>query len=604
MFKNISLVPLLFAATLFAFLFPVVTLAQTPPPTKLKGVIQWDLTYDANGCDTDVCLNATKREVGTLTVSLFKDSRGIWTNDGTSRVTASHIDTHESTVLSASPYYNSYPPECRTMTTTRQITATNQSFSQIYQQYISVLNPSPYITYEWNLATIPNESSNLFLRLVPFESPNGTFTVLPSTCAYLGASGPTVYLLGPQASGLLGDNNLPSDLGFLGHIVDTTAPIPTVDFTQTVNRTVNVGPIVNVFHGTISGVLSADNAPPVVDAGAPIEAYVGDSVPLSGSVTDDGRPDPPAQITSVWTVDTSPAGGVVTFTNANNAVTTGSFSKPGVYTLKLTASDGDKQSSDAVVVTIKGFNITAPTQGQLFNIHLPTVQIGNIDFSWTNLPGSTQYLVTLRDKNTGRYIKKNANKALNTSFSEPQASFIFGHEYEFSATAVKSGQQYSDTITFKIKVLPDITDPLTQQMHAGQVVWTNTTAALISARNTFTTLLQAKNWTITYNSAYRSLFYQEHLYLIVNNLKDTTLSAVDITSLQQEKTQHQLGTKVAAPSATSPHVLGIAFDANVYDQNGNALNSLTFIDNNLGKLAIQTGFKRPPANDGVHFQLK
>jgi RHS repeat-associated protein len=70
---------------------------------------------------------------------------------------------------------------------------------------------------------------------------------------------------------------------------------------------------------------------------------------LSATVVDDGLPNPPATVTTVWTKVSGP--GTVTFVKASAAVTAASFSASGTYVLRLSASDGSLTSiADAIVV--------------------------------------------------------------------------------------------------------------------------------------------------------------------------------------------------------------------------------------------------------------
>jgi hypothetical protein len=67
-------------------------------------------------------------------------------------------------------------------------------------------------------------------------------------------------------------------------------------------------------------------------------------------VSDDGLPNPPGEVTSQWSKASGP--GTVNFDAPNLATTTASFSDAGTYVLKLTASDGELEASDDVVVTV------------------------------------------------------------------------------------------------------------------------------------------------------------------------------------------------------------------------------------------------------------
>ena len=71
---------------------------------------------------------------------------------------------------------------------------------------------------------------------------------------------------------------------------------------------------------------------------------------LSGTATDDGRPNPPATLTTTWSKVSGP--GTVTFGNANALNTTASFSSAGVYVLRLTGNDSSLAATDDVAITV------------------------------------------------------------------------------------------------------------------------------------------------------------------------------------------------------------------------------------------------------------
>ena len=75
-----------------------------------------------------------------------------------------------------------------------------------------------------------------------------------------------------------------------------------------------------------------------------------DAATLDGSVTDDGLPDPPAQMTAAWTKVTGP--GTVLFADAADPSTTATFTAAGSYVLRLTGNDGALQTSDEVTVSV------------------------------------------------------------------------------------------------------------------------------------------------------------------------------------------------------------------------------------------------------------
>jgi len=94
-----------------------------------------------------------------------------------------------------------------------------------------------------------------------------------------------------------------------------------------------------------------ENQPPEVDAG--LDALVTPpetSTALDGTVSDDGWPVPPGELTTTWSKVTGP--GMVTFDDASAVDTTATFTAPGEYVLKLEATDGEYTISDTVGITV------------------------------------------------------------------------------------------------------------------------------------------------------------------------------------------------------------------------------------------------------------
>ena len=92
------------------------------------------------------------------------------------------------------------------------------------------------------------------------------------------------------------------------------------------------------------------NAAPAVNAGSDQTAPLSAGARLDGTVTDDGMPNPPASVTTTWSMFSGP--GAVTFANASAIDTTASFSLAGAYVLRLTANDGELVSSDDIVINV------------------------------------------------------------------------------------------------------------------------------------------------------------------------------------------------------------------------------------------------------------
>lgn len=91
------------------------------------------------------------------------------------------------------------------------------------------------------------------------------------------------------------------------------------------------------------------NQAPVVSAGPDRTVTFPAGATLSGSVSDDGLPNPPGTVTAQWTKVSGP--GTVSFADPTSPTTTATVSDPGSYVLRLTADDSALTSSDQMTVT-------------------------------------------------------------------------------------------------------------------------------------------------------------------------------------------------------------------------------------------------------------
>ncbi len=90
------------------------------------------------------------------------------------------------------------------------------------------------------------------------------------------------------------------------------------------------------------------NVKPTVSAGPNLSVTLPGQASLNGTVTDDGLP-ASGTLTTLWTA-TGP--GPTVFVNPNEIDTQASFTIPGTYTLRLTASDGELSDYDETQVTV------------------------------------------------------------------------------------------------------------------------------------------------------------------------------------------------------------------------------------------------------------
>jgi hypothetical protein len=91
------------------------------------------------------------------------------------------------------------------------------------------------------------------------------------------------------------------------------------------------------------------NAAPVANAGPDLQGLYSAVFNLNGAANDDGLPIPPGVLTITWSKVSGP--GLVAFTNPAVAVTTVTVSSSGIYTLRLTAYDGEKTVTDDMTLT-------------------------------------------------------------------------------------------------------------------------------------------------------------------------------------------------------------------------------------------------------------
>ena len=141
-------------------------------------------------------------------------------------------------------------------------------------------------------------------------------------------------------------------------------------FNSSESNTAALRPKLTVTYQPSSGSTPTNQAP-TVDAGTNQNVQLPGTAALNGTVTDDGLPS--GNVTTTWTQVSGP--GNVAFANSAAVDTTASFTQAGTYVLRLSADDGDLQSSDTVTITVQApapVNV-APTvdAGTNQNVQLP-----------------------------------------------------------------------------------------------------------------------------------------------------------------------------------------------------------------------------------------
>ena len=199
------------------------------------------------------------------------------------------------------------------------------------------------------------------------------------------------------------------------------------------------------------------NYPPAVFAGTNQTVTLPSTSTLTGFVSDDGLPDCGLLMFS-WSQVSGP--GTVTFNSPNALTTTASFSAPGTYVLRLTASDGQLTSVSDVTVTVDPVNPNnqAPqvNAGSNQTITLPNIAtlngtvtddgqpVGSIlTISWTQVSGPATVLFS------------NASAASSTATFSTSGSYLL----RLSASDSQLTSSADVTITVNADSTPPPPDP-------------------------------------------------------------------------------------------------------------------------------------------------
>jgi len=193
------------------------------------------------------------------------------------------------------------------------------------------------------------------------------------------------------------------------------------------------------------------NAAPVVSAGNNVVVTLPDVANLNGTVSDDGLPNPPGAVSTLWSKVSGP--GSVTFGTANAEDSTATFSEAGTYVLRLTANDGELLSVDDVQVTVN----TAPTavsdaydawQAESLTVNVPGVLDNDADADGDVL---TALLVT---------DVANGELALNANGSFQYMSNINWRGVDSFTYQAFDGNARSEEVTVEITVSVRNTPPV------------------------------------------------------------------------------------------------------------------------------------------------
>lgn len=197
--------------------------------------------------------------------------------------------------------------------------------------------------------------------------------------------------------------------------------------------------------------LEVTNPVPTVNAGANINATNGDTVTLSGATASDYD-------SLAWTCT---SGQSPTITNGNTLTPTITFNEVGVHTLRLTATNAEGSTFDALDVDVSAVQNTnqppVANAGPDQSISAGATCIlegsassdsdGSIaSYSWRKVSGPTIALA-------------NANQAV-ASFIAPSEATIQTLVFELTVTDDEGVTSAPDTVTVTVAAVPDVADPL------------------------------------------------------------------------------------------------------------------------------------------------
>ena len=266
-------------------------------------------------------------------------------------------------------------------------------------------------------------------------------TVLPTNSAPVVDAGPNQTITLPASASLSGsvsDDGKPSPPGAVtvtwtkgsgpgtvnfanANTVSTTATFSLVG-TYILRLTASDGALATTDSLQIS--VLPQNFPPTANAGTDQTIVLPANVALAGSASDDGLPNPPGVLTTTWSSVGGP--GPVTFQNASQPGTTASFTAPGVYLLRLNASDGSLSKADTVQITVLQGAVALERR----------IAIGTDD-------GEESATGTMNHTSANLQLVFNATNQIDglrfTSVTVPKFAVILTAYVQFTANIVESG---------------------------------------------------------------------------------------------------------------------------------------------------------------------
>jgi hypothetical protein len=134
------------------------------------------------------------------------------------------------------------------------------------------------------------------------------------------------------------------------------------------------------------------NKPPCVEAEAESPIAFGSAAGLGGFVTDDGDPDPPGGVVTLWSQVSGPA--PVAIADPGALETSATFPEAGSYVLRLGASDGGLQTSRDVSIDVVGLVVddvfVSEEEDGVFTVNLRAAQGDPVTVSYATSDGTAR----------------------------------------------------------------------------------------------------------------------------------------------------------------------------------------------------------------------
>ncbi len=176
-----------------------------------------------------------------------------------------------------------------------------------------------------------------------------TFYLNGSAVAFTDVSSPV-----PGATDVRIDDS-PQDL-YIGNRADAARPFGgRIDDVRIYARPLNAAEIMGILG------LPQANAAPTVNAGGPQSTIPGVAILLNGSVSDDGSPNPPGVVSTLWNRISGP--GNFVFDAATNLATRVRFDTPGTNILRLEADDTQARVGSSSAITVMDFSAWVNSMG-------------------------------------------------------------------------------------------------------------------------------------------------------------------------------------------------------------------------------------------------